>query len=384
MINRISAFLVLFLYIAPAFANIPVETLKDSIKESQPVSLKAAFKDKFIIGTALNTWQITGKEPGAIAVVKEHFNSIVAENVMKSARIQPVQGEFNFSLSDKFVEFGQQNDMHVHGHTLIWHSQAPDWFFVDDNGDIVSPEVLKQRMENHISTVVGRYKGKVHSWDVVNEAIEDDGTYRKSKFYEILGEDFIKLAFQFAHEADPEAELFYNDYSMANAAKRAGVVKMVKQLQEEGIPVHGIGMQGHIGLNYPNIKEFEKSIEVYGALGKVVISELDLSVLPSPWGDAGAEISQNFEYKDKMNPFPDVLPEEVQQQFSDRYIEFFKLFLKHHEKISRVTLWGVNDGNSWKNNWPVQGRTDYPLLFDRHNDPKPVVQEIINLAVNKQ
>ena len=351
----------------------PVQKVADS-------TLKDAFKNKFLIGTALNTWQLTGKEPGAIEVVEEHFNSIVAENVMKSARIQPREGQFNFGLADKFVEFGEENDMHIHGHTLIWHSQAPDWFFVDDKGETVSPEVLKQRMKDHINTVVGRYKGRVHSWDVVNEAIEDDGSYRKSKFFEILGEDFVKLAFEYAHEADPDAELFYNDYSMANPRKRAGVVKMVKELQADGVPVHGIGMQGHIGLNHPSIEEFEKSLEAYGALGKVVISELDLSVLPSPWGDAGAEISRNFEYDDKMNPFPNGLPEEVEQQFTDRYAEFFKLFLKHQDVISRVTLWGVNDGNSWKNDWPVRGRTDYPLLFNRQNNPKPVVKEIIKLA----
>ncbi len=358
-------------------------TEADSVKTIQSVHLKDAFKNKFLIGTALNTWQLTGKEPGAMEVAKQHFNSIVAENVMKSARIQPREGEYNFALADQFVEFGEQHDMHIHGHTLIWHSQAPDWFFEDQNGDPVSPEVLKQRMKDHIYVVVGRYKGRVHSWDVVNEAIEDDGTYRESKFYEILGEDFVKLAFQYAHEVDPEAELYYNDYSMANPRKRAGVVEMVKKFQKEGVPVHGIGMQGHIGLNYPDINEFEKSIEAFGALGKVVISELDLSVLPSPWGDTGAEISQNFEYEDKMNPFPDGLPEEVEQQFTKRYIDFFKLFLKHQDKISRVTLWGVNDRNSWKNNFPVRGRTDYPLLFDRQNKPKPVVKELIELAENR-
>lgn len=355
----------------------------DTAKKATDVHLKDAFKDKFLIGTAINTWQLTGREPGAIEVVKHHFNSIVAENVMKSSRIQPREGEYNFALADKFVQFGEQNELHIHGHTLIWHSQAPDWFFVNDEGKTVTSEVLKQRMKDHIYTVVGRYKGRVHSWDVVNEAIEDDGSYRQSKFYEILGEDFVKLAFQYAHEVDPEAELYYNDYSMANPRKRAGVVEMVKQLQKEGVPVHGIGMQGHIGLNHPNLNEFEKSIEAFGALGKVVISELDLSVLPSPWGDAGAEISQNFEYENKMNPFPDRLPEEVEQQFTRRYVEFFELFLEHQDKISRVTLWGVNDGNSWKNNWPVRGRTDYPLLFDRQNKAKPVVKEIIRLAETK-
>lgn len=254
---------------------------------------------------------------------------------------------------------------------------------MDKEGNSVSKEVLTQRMKDHIHKVVGRYKGRIHSWDVVNEAIEDDGSYRNSKFYQILGEDFIKLAFEFAHEVDPEAELYYNDYSMSNPGKRAGVVRMVEKLQNEGITVNGIGMQGHIGLNHPDIQEFEKSLEAYGKLGKVMITELDLSVLPSPWGDAGAEISDNYEYEDKMNPFPDGLPDDVEQQFTNRYVEFFELFLKHQDKIERVALWGVNDGNSWKNNWPVRGRTDYPLLFDRDNNAKPVVKQLIELASAK-
>jgi endo-1,4-beta-xylanase len=352
-------------------------------KSDYPKTLKKAFKDKFYIGTTLNAWQIMGRQPNEVRVVKEHFNSIVAENVMKSANIQPKEGDFDFSLADEFVKFGEENNMHIHGHTLIWHSQAPDWFFVDENGSTVSKEVLTRRMKDHIHTVAGRYKGRIQSWDVVNEAIEDDGSYRKSKFFEILGEDFIKLAFEFAHEADPEAELYYNDYSMSNPGKRAGVVKMVEKLQNDGVPVHGIGMQGHIGLNNPDIWEFEKSLEAYGKLGKVMITELDLSVLPSPWGDAGAELSDTYEYEDKMNPFPDGLPDDVEQQFTNRYVEFFELFLKHQDKIERVALWGVNDGNSWKNNWPVRGRTDYPLLFDRQNNAKPVVQKLIELAAAK-
>lgn len=358
---------------------VPIIDQPAEIQEKR--SLQKALQNKFFIGTALNEWQITGNAPEELEIVKKDFNSIVAENIMKSGRLQPQEGEFDFKLADKFVEIGVENSMHIHGHTLIWHSQVPNWFFVNDQGEEVSSEELTQRMKMHIETVVGRYKGKIDSWDVVNEAIEDDGSYRKSKFYKILGKDFIKLAFHFAHEADPEAKLFYNDYSMSNPDKRKGVVKMVEELKAENIHIDGIGMQGHLGMSNPSLIEFEKSIEAFGALGEVTVSELDLSVLPSPWGDAGAEISKNFEYDDKMNPFPDGLPNEVSKKHTNRYIEFFKLFLKHHKKISRVTLWGVNDGNSWKNNWPVRGRTDYPLLFDRENQPKPVVDSLINLAI---
>jgi len=345
------------------------------------ITLKEAFEGKFYIGAALSGSHINDRDQPAMEVLKTHFNSIVAENVMKSGMIQVREGEFNFDMADKFIEIGKKNDFHIVGHTLIWHSQAPRWFFTDDEGNDVSPEVLTQRMKTHIDTVVGRYKGQVKGWDVVNEAILDDGSWRKSKFYEILGEDFMKLAFQFAHEADPDAELYYNDFSMAQPGKREGVVKMVKNLQQQGVKIDGIGMQGHIGLEYPTIEEFEKSILAFSDLGvTVMITELDMSVLPSPRRDMGADVGTNVEYQQSLNPYTEGLPEDVQKKFDERYLSFFKLFLDHHDKISRVTLWGINDGDSWKNNWPVRGRTDYPLLFNRDNTPKSVVDDIIQLA----
>lgn len=348
---------------------------------TKEIALKDALRPHFYIGTALNTPQIMGRDTAATRVIKENFNAVVAENCMKSGMLQPRQGEFRFELADKFVAFGEQNDMWINGHTLIWHSQAPSWLFIDDEGKDVSKEVLIQRMKDHIYAVVGRYKGRVHTWDVVNEAILDDGSWRDSKFYEIIGKDFVKLAFQFAREADPDAELYYNDYSMSNPGKRDGVVAMVKDLQEQGIKIDGIGMQGHIGLQYPSIDEFEKSILAFSDLGvKVMVTELDLSVLPSPWRNAGANVSDNAEYEQRMNPYPDGLPDSVQRQFDQRYLDFFKLFLKYEDKIHRVTLWGVNDSDSWKNNWPIRGRTDYPLLFDRENNPKLVVGSIIQLT----
>ncbi|KEO73779.1 endo-1,4-beta-xylanase [Anditalea andensis] len=344
-------------------------------------TLKDAFEGKFYIGAALSANHINDEGQASMQVLKNHFNSIVAENVMKSGMIQVREGEFNFDQADKFIEIGKKNDFHIVGHTLIWHSQAPRWFFTDDEGNDVSPEVLSKRMETHIKTVVGRYKGQVKGWDVVNEAILDDGSWRQSKFYEILGEDFMKLAFQYAHEADPEAELYYNDYSMANPGKRNGVVNMVKKLQDQGVKIDGIGMQGHVGLEYPTIEAFEKSILAFSDLGvTVMITELDLSVLPSPKRDMGAEVSTNVAYQKSLNPYTEGLPDSVQNQFDERYLAFFKLFLDHHDKISRVTLWGINDGDSWKNGWPVRGRTDYPLLFNRDNTPKSVVKDIVQLA----
>nr|ADZ76537.1 xylanase [uncultured organism] len=354
-----------------------------SEKQEKEPGLKDALKDKFYIGTALNRDQYMGYNCAAQKVILQHFDAIVAENCMKSMLLQPREGEFFFDNADKFVEFGEKNNMLITGHTLIWHSQAPRWFFVDENGKDVSREVLIERMKNHIYTVVGRYKGKVKGWDVVNEAIEDNGVWRKSKFYQIIGEDFIKLAFQFAHEADPDAELYYNDFSMARKGKREAVVRMVKSLQEQGIKIGGIGMQGHLMMDDPSVEEFEKSILAFSELGMtVMVTELDLSALPSPWKNVGANVSDAVGYQEKMNPYPNGLPADVESEWEDRYMDFFNLFLKHSDKISRVTLWGVSDATSWKNDFPVRGRTDYPLLFDRDYKAKPIVSKIMEAAEN--
>lgn len=354
-------------------------------QQADSKSLKVAAEGFFKIGAALNERQLNGGDEKALELVKKHFSAIVPENCMKSGRIQPIEGEFVWEHADRFVEFGEANGMEINGHTLIWHSQAPRWFFVDESGNTVSREVMIERMRTHIHTVVGRYKGRIHTWDVVNEAILDDGSWRKSKFYEIIGEDFVKIAFQLAHEADPEAKLMYNDYSMAQPGKRAGVVAMVKKLQEDGVKIDGIGMQGHVGLDYPSLDEFEKSIQAFAGLGlEVMITEMDISVLPNPNNHQGAEISDRIEYEKQFNPYTAALPDSVQQAFTDRSLDFFNLFLKYKENITRVTFWGVTDGHSWKNNFPVRGRTDYPLLFDRGYQPKPAVHEIIRLMENSK
>lgn len=344
-------------------------------------SLKDSLKDKFMIGVAMNAAQITGADSASVEIIKNQFNSITAENCMKSEELQPIEGEFNFELADKFVKFGEENNMYIIGHTLIWHSQAPKWFFTDEKGTDVSREVLIERMKKHIFTVVGRYKGKVKGWDVVNEAFEDDGSWRKSKFYQIIGEDYMKLAFQFAHEADPDADLYYNDYSMAHKGRRDAVVNMIKKLQSEGVKIDGIGMQGHMDMEFPEIGEFEKSLVAFAQAGmKVMITELDLTILPRPDRNVGAEISASFEYQQSLNPYSEGLPDSAATALHDRYNEFFKLFMKHSDKIERVTLWGVSDRQSWRNNWPVRGRTDYPLLFDVNYQPKPIVKTIIKEA----
>lgn len=343
--------------------------------------LKDAVGDKFLVGTALNVWQSGGMDTSAVKIVKRHFNAIVAENCMKMEEVHPADGVYNFKEADKFVNFGIENGLTVTGHCLIWHSQCPEWFFLDEKGNTVSAEVLKQRMKEHITTVVTRYKGKIKGWDVVNEAIVEDGSYRKSKFYEILGEEFIPLAFQYAHEADPDAELYYNDYGMNVKGRRDGVVKMVNQLKERGLRIDAVGMQGHMGMDYPNIKEFEESMLAFAATGvKVMITEWDMSALPT--ARQSANISDTVAFKKTLNPYPENLPDSVNKAWNERMAQFFDLFEKHADIVTRVTAWGVTDGDSWKNNFPVRGRKDYALLFDRNYQPKEFVKEIISESEN--
>ena len=355
-----------------------------SVGQKEPATLKDALQGKFYIGAALNTRHIWERDTADVAIIKRHFSAIVAENVMKPQPVQPREGEFNFSDADKFVEFGEKNGMWITGHCLLWHSQIGNWFFVDENGNTVTPEVLKARMKTHIQTVAGRYKGRVKGWDVVNEAILENGSYRRSKFYEILGEEFIPLAFQYAHEADPNAELYYNDYNEWFPGRMETVVRMIKLFKERGIRIDAIGMQGHIGMDGPTIEEYEAAILAYSNAGvKVMVTELDMSILPPPRRGVGADLSVNIEYQKQFNPYTEGVPDDVMLAWTNRFMDFFKLFVKHQDKITRVTMWGVSDGGSWKNGFPVRGRTDYPLLFDRSHQPKPIVAEIIKLANQK-
>jgi endo-1,4-beta-xylanase len=349
--------------------------------DSNHPSLKQAFDGKFYMGAALNTMQVSGNDPKATELVEKHYNSIVAENCMKSESLQPQQGVFNFKDADDFVAYGEKNNMHIIGHTLVWHSQAPKWLFVDAAGKDVPRDTLIARMKNHIQTVVGRYKGRVHGWDVVNEAISDSAGLRNSKFLQIIGPEYIELAFKFANEADPDAELYYNDYAMNKPNKRAEAVKLAQNLIDKGIRIDGIGMQGHYGLMYDVFDEVEQSIQAYSALGlKVMVTELDVTVLPNPNREITAEITQNHELKAEYNPYENGLPDSVSNELTAYYTRLFKIYLKHSDKISRVTFWGVNDGQSWRNYWPIHGRVDYPLPFDRNYEPKPLVEQIIKLA----
>ncbi|MBR1683261.1 MAG: endo-1,4-beta-xylanase [Bacteroidaceae bacterium] len=331
-----------------------------------------------LMGVALNQWQTSGQDARTTAIVREHFNCLTPENVMKSGPLQPAEGVFDFQAADDVVAYAEANGLQVIGHCLVWHSQAPSWFFTDGTGKPVSAEVLRERIQKHISTVVGRYRGRIHGWDVVNEAIEDDGSFRRSPLYNILGEDFIELAFRAAHEADPDAELYYNDYSMALPRKREAVCRLVRRLKERGVRIDAVGMQSHLSLTHPDLHEYETTMDSLAATGvKVMVTELDVSVLPSPWGFNGAEVSQSFEYKKAMNPYTEGLPDSVQARFEERYLDLFRIYARHRQDLSRITFWGLTDEQSWLNGFPIKGRTDYPLLWNRDYRAKPVVGRII-------
>jgi endo-1,4-beta-xylanase len=236
-------------------------------------------------------------------------------------------------------------------------------------------------MREHIQTVVGRYKGRVNGWDVVNEALNDDGTLHQTPWLKIIGEDYIAKAFEFAHEADPKAELYYNDYALENEAKRNGAIELLRKLRAQGVPVIGVGLQGHYGIDWPSVDQVDATVAAFAQLGvKVMITELDIDVLPSSWQYHGADISRNAELRPKLNPYTTGLPDSVQQTLAKRYADLFGVFLKHRGVLTRVTFWGVTDASSWLNWWPVPGRTNYPLLFDRDGRPKPAFDAVINAA----
>jgi len=348
-------------------------------------AMKDEFKDKFLLGAAVNNEVVNGKDQKAVAIVQQHFNTITAEDEMKWERIHPKLDEYTFKNADRFVEFGQKNNMFIIGHTLIWQSQIPEWAFYDQSKKLIGREAMLARMKDHIYTVVGRYKGKVHGWDVVNEALSDEGPLNKSKWLETIGEDFIAKAFEYAHDADPSAELYYNDYSLDKPSKRDATVRLVKDLQSKGLRIDGVGIQGHWGIDYPLEEEFDAFVNAISALKiKVMVTELDVDILPPAFNYFGADINKQAELRKELNPYAESLPDSAQVKLTKRYNEIFSMLLKHTGKISRVTFWGVYDGTSWLNNWPILGRTSYPLLFDRNYQPKPAFYSVLKTVKGKK
>lgn len=373
------------LFAAPlALACIPVanKSVDPKMNQNSPVvaPLKDAFKGKFKIGTAVSTAVLRGQDPASEALLSRHFNALTAENSMKPEGVQPREGEFTFADADRLVEIADKAGASVVGHTLVWHSQTPRWFFQGKDGQPVTREVALERLRTHIKTVVGRYKGKVKEWDVVNEAINDGpGVLRQTSWLRAIGDDYIAEAFRAAHEADPDAILVYNDYNIELDYKRPKALELLKKLVEQKVPINAVGIQAHWRIENPPLAETEKAIKEFSALGlKVMITELDMGVLPSRY--QGADISRvetmTPEQVAVMNPYTKGLPAEVAEVHAKKLREAFELFNKYRDVIGRVTLWGVDDGHSWLNGFPIRGRTDYPLLFDRELKPKPAFFEI--------
>lgn len=359
-----------------------------SVVGQDKATLKEAYADAFMVGSAVSGRVVSGRDRASRKIVLQHFNTITPENVMKTQPINPRPGVYNFGPADALVEFGEANDMFIVGHTLVWHNQTPAWFFQDEDGAPNTPEAQAERLRNHIEQVAGRYAGRVDAWDVVNEIVDNDGSYRPTTWVNSIGsgDELVKLAFRYASQYAPDAELYYNDFNAWRPAKRDGIVRMVRMLQEEGIRIDGIGMQGHWGLNYPKTEYIEAAIDAYADLGvKVMITELDVDVLPlTKEGQIIGSVMRDpqfqlEEFKEFLDPYAAGLPDDVQQELTDRYAELFSLFYRKRDKIDRVTLWGVHDGASWKNGYPVPGRTNYPLLFNRDRAPKPALDAVLRV-----
>lgn len=343
-------------------------------------ALKEVFKNDFKIGAALNPRHFSEQDILGTEIVKTHFNTITPENVLKWSLVHPEPGKYDFVASDRFVGFGQRHGMFIVGHTLVWHNQTPRSVFEDDKRNPVDRDTLLSRLREHILTVVGRYKGRIHGWDVVNEALNQDGTMRQSPWFKIIGEDYLARAFQFAHEADPDAELYYNDYDLELPAKRKGAVALINKLKASGVPITAVGLQNHNLLDWPSIGDEDATIQAFANLGlKVHITELDVDVLPRTT-KPGADYAVDIAPTPKLNPYTTSLPDSVQHALARRYADLFRVYLKHRDVIERVTFWGVTDGDSWLNNWPIKGRTNYPLLFDRLGQPKPALGALIATA----
>lgn len=337
--------------------------------------LKEVYAEHFQIGAAITPAQMIGMHS---ELLKKHYNSIVAENIMKPETIQPQPGNFNWTDADAMFNFAEDNDMVMRFHTLVWHSQTPNWFFLDENGDEMidetdpakreaNKELLLERMETHITAVVDRYKGRVDSWDVVNEVISDGGGMRNSKWYQVTGTEFIEQAFHLVRELDPDSKLYINDYNTHNIQKRDALYELVVELLDKGVPIDGVGHQTHINLNYPSIDLIGASIEKFAGLGlDNQITELDLNIYTN---DTQAYYS--FEE----------IPEQVLLQQAYRYQALFEEFVRLSAHISNVTFWGIGDDHTWLHNRPSgTNRMSAPFVFDHNLQAKPSYWAIVDPA----
>ena len=337
-----------------------------SVTESSK-GLKDYFSKYFTMGVAVSPRSLKTNEA---SLILQQFGSITPENAMKMGPIHPKETEYFWNDADSIVAFAQKNHKKIRGHNLCWHNQAPKWIFTNAAGDTVSKEVLLQRLKDHITTVVTRYKGIIYAWDVVNEAISDkpDEYLRNSPWLRICGEEYIAKAFEYAHAADPDALLFYNDYNEINPVKREKICKLIKSLQNKGIPIHGIGLQGHWAINEPSEEELNKTLKRFAELGlKIQITELDISVYNK---------EHNARESKPEDTNTDFTAEKESKQI-EMYKRCFILFEKYRKVITGVTFWNISDRSSWLDNFPVRGRKDYPLLFDKNLQPKQAFWDVI-------
>jgi endo-1,4-beta-xylanase len=351
--------------------------------EPEVGTLRDVYKKHFLVGVALSAWTINGRDSKNSDFAGQQFSCVTAENEMKWQSLHPSPDRYDFEAADAFFNFAKKHKMEVIGHTLVWHAQTPRWVFEGADGKPATKEELLKRMRNHIHTVAGRYKGKIKGWDVVNEALSDGGpdVLRDSPWRRIIGDDFLDYAFRYAKEADPKAELYYNDYGLEDPRKRAKCIKLLKGMLERKVPITGVGTQSHFQLKDPSLDEIEKTIKEFSALGlKVMATELDVDVLPSRGPAGNADTGRREQGSSAMNPYTAGLPDEIQQQLAKRYADIFKIYVRHQKSITRVTFWGLNDGQSWLNGFPIRGRTNHALLFDRNLKPKPAFFEVIKVG----
>jgi len=354
---------------------------------SDQAALKDALRGDFLIGAALDSSQFEETDARAAALVKAQFNAISPENVLKWGSVHPRPGVYDFTAADRYVEFGLRNGMFIVGHNLVWHNQTPKWVFEDDKGNPADRDTVLARMREHILTVVGRYRGKIGGWDVVNEALSYDGTLTKTSWEKTCGDDYLLKAYQFAHEADPQAQLYYNEFyyyhefSRQSVAKRDAAIALVRKLQAQGVRIAAVGLQGHYGLDTPTPGEVDETITEFSKLGvKVMITEMDIDVLPPVKEAEFSQQPMHIALTAEIDPYTGGLPDSVQQKLARRYADLFAVFLKHRDVIQRVSFWGATDATSWLNSYPVYGRTNYPLLFDRACQPKPAFDAVMAAA----
>ncbi len=324
-------------------------------------NLAQAYQAYFPVGAAVTLASLRSHRR-----LLRHFNSLTAENYMKPMYMHPSEDEYNFRYADKIVDYAMQSKKRLRGHTLVWHNQTPGWFFAQ-GGEKASRALVLSRMEDHISTVMGHFCAAAYAWDVVNEPIEDDdgkGLLRESPWRAAIGDDYIAHAFRFARKADPACVLFLNEYNETAPAKRGRIAELARALRADGVPLDGIGMQGHYNLYGPSADEIAEAIEVYAALGlQVQVTELDISL---------------FAFEDHtVYTQP---PQELIELQAKRYRQVFEVLRRYHRYVSGVTLWGLADDTSWLSNFPVKKRKNWPLLFDDAHNPKPALEEVLQAA----